>query len=68
MGGVIDHDKREITIQFEIDETTLAWLALEAHNLDQKLNEYIVDVLIKFAKETSELDSTFDDPDYRIKR
>ena len=51
MGRIIEHEKKEVTIHLEIDEVTFAWLALEAHNLDQKLNDYIVDVVMKFAEE-----------------
>ena len=67
MGRIIE-DKKEVTIQFEMDETTLAWLALEAHNLDQKLNEYIVDVVVKYAKEMNEENIPFKDAEYLPKR
>tara|TARA_X000000950_G_scaffold272857_1_gene355969 strand:- start:3316 stop:3513 length:198 start_codon:yes stop_codon:yes gene_type:complete len=56
--------EREIKIELEIDDATLAWMAIEAHNLDQKLNDYIVDVVIKYAKEMNEKDTPFIDPDY----
>ena len=56
--------EREVNIELELDDATLAWLAIEAHNLDQKLNDYIVDVLIKYAKEMDEKNTPFIDPDY----
>ena len=56
--------EKEIKIEFEIDDVTLAWLAIEAHNLDQKLNDYIVDVVINHAKGMNEKDTPFFDPDY----
>ena len=56
---------KPVTIEIELDVTTIAWYALEAHKNDQKMNDYIVDTIIKYAQEMDEKDNSFSDPDYR---